>query len=129
MVSNRSNRRIRPYGCVHVFLLILCHCRNAWALCVSWVIFACAGGYGGPINTLLSWRAFGPVGRINYSAYLYHMLVIFIITQNMRSPLFYSDYLSATIYLGCLLLSYGVGFIATLWFESPMVGIEKMVFG
>ena len=49
--------------------------------------------------------------------------------MNMRGSMLYSDYLMATIYLGILMLSYGVGFLATLWFESPMVGIEKLMFG
>ncbi|XP_076080493.1 nose resistant to fluoxetine protein 6-like isoform X4 [Mytilus galloprovincialis] len=34
--------------------------RTAWGLCISWVIFACATGNGGFINTILSWKASSP---------------------------------------------------------------------
>ena len=102
--------------------------RSAWALVVSWVVFACALGYGGPINTLLSWRAFGPVSRINYSAYLYHLLILSIIIQNRKSTFAYDDFFMSVFYCGFLLISFGVGFLTTLLFESPFVGLEKLLF-
>ncbi|GFN98494.1 nose resistant to fluoxetine protein 6-like [Plakobranchus ocellatus] len=37
--------------------------RIAWGVAVSWVIFACATGYGGFINTILSWKALIPLSR------------------------------------------------------------------
>ena len=96
---------------------------------MSWVLFACATGNGGPIGTLLSWRAFGPVSRINYSAYLYHIMIILLIVANLRDGVLYSDFLFATLYCGVLVISYGVAFLATLWFESPIVNLEKLAFG
>ena len=92
------------------------------------MVVACATGRAGPINTLLSWTAFGPVSRMNYSAYLYHILLMTIVMQNMRSYFAYSDYFMATIYCGLLVMSYGVAFLTTLWFESPFIGLEKLIF-
>ena len=50
--------------------------RLAWALVLSWVIFACTKGLGGPINTFLSWRAWAPLARMSYCMYLVHMVTI-----------------------------------------------------
>ena len=33
-------------------------------------------GLGGPINTILSWRAWAPLARLSYCIYLVHMTVI-----------------------------------------------------
>ncbi|XP_078606530.1 nose resistant to fluoxetine protein 6-like isoform X2 [Branchiostoma floridae x Branchiostoma japonicum] len=34
--------------------------RTAWGLALAWVVFACVNGYGGIINTILSWKAWIP---------------------------------------------------------------------
>jgi len=109
-------------------VLYITFSRSAWGISVAWLVIACATGRAGPINTLLSWSAFGPVSRINYSAYLYHILVMMMIYQNNRSPMIYNDYLMVTLYLGSLLLAYGVAFLTALWFESPFIGLEKLIF-
>ena len=33
-------------------------------------------GMGGPINTILSWRAWVPLARLSYCIYLVHMTVL-----------------------------------------------------
>ncbi|CAG0892613.1 unnamed protein product [Darwinula stevensoni] len=50
--------------------------RIAWACGVAWVILACAAGSGGPVDAILSWKAFIPLGRLTYSVYLTHFYVI-----------------------------------------------------
>ena len=91
------------------------------------MILACATGNGGPINTLLTWAPFGPVSRINYSAYLYHLLVLRIVVENRRSPFAYDDFFINVFYCGFLVVSFGLAFLATLWFESPFVALEKLL--
>ncbi|KAJ8304385.1 hypothetical protein KUTeg_017968 [Tegillarca granosa] len=77
--------------------------RSAWGFCVCWVIVSCATGHGGYINTLLSWRAFIPLSRLTYCAYLVHPIIIFLVS------------------------SYLVAFVVSLAFESPMMGLEKLI--
>ena len=52
------------------------HFRLAWSLSISWMIFACVKGLGGPINTFLSWRAWAPLAKMSFCMYLIHMTVI-----------------------------------------------------
>ena len=55
----------------------------AWALALAWIIFACHYGYGGVINDILSGKAYIPLTRISFSAYLIHptMMIYFYFLQ------------------------------------------------
>ena len=54
----------------HTFYSSLSHV--AWALVVSWIIYACVNDYGGMINWLLSFPAWKPFARLSYSIYIVH---------------------------------------------------------
>ena len=101
---------------------------NAWSKTRSGLNYKASTGYGGPINSLLSWNPLGPVSRMNYSAFLYHLLVMTIVAQNIRSTVLYDDYFMAMSFCGLLLITYGSAFLATLWFEMPFVALEKLIF-
>ena len=53
--------------------------RVGWSLALAWVTFACAKGYGGPINAFLSWGPFTVLGRLTFFSYLIHLEIIPII--------------------------------------------------
>lgn len=55
----------------------------AWAVAVAWVIFACHHGYGGIVNSILSRKAYLPITRLSFCAYLVHpaMMVIYYFLQ------------------------------------------------
>ena len=50
--------------------------RNLWALSLGYIIFACAYSQGGVINDILCWKAWTPLSRLSFSAYLVHVNVI-----------------------------------------------------
>ena len=66
--------------------------RTAWAVVISWIIFACVHGYGGPVDRFLSWKPFMPLGRLCYCVYIssYHLQLIYTLTN--YHPLHYSPY-------------------------------------
>ncbi|XP_045202111.2 nose resistant to fluoxetine protein 6-like [Mercenaria mercenaria] len=103
--------------------------RTAWGMCVAWVIFACASGYGGPVNKLLSWRAIIPLSRLTYCAYLVHPLVLYTYYSSRRSLMRWYDLELIYLFLGHLCVSYAAAFIISLAFESPMMGLEKVMLG
>ncbi|ELT96272.1 hypothetical protein CAPTEDRAFT_85683, partial [Capitella teleta] len=51
--------------------------RISFSLGVSMLIFACTTGYGGLINTFLSWKFFIPLSRLTYIGYLLHPMVLY----------------------------------------------------
>ncbi|CAG5115320.1 unnamed protein product, partial [Candidula unifasciata] len=64
--------------------------RSAWGASVSWVIIACASGYGGFVNSILSWSPFVVLGRLTYMAYLIHPCLLFVYFQNQETLVFLS---------------------------------------
>lgn len=65
--------------------------RVSWAIALSWIIFACVRGYGGPVNWMLSWPQWQPLARISYSLYLVHIPVQAMYRASMRSPKYLSN--------------------------------------
>ncbi|CAC5410947.1 unnamed protein product [Mytilus coruscus] len=102
--------------------------RTLWGACVCWVIFACATGNGGFVNTILSWKAFVPLSRLTYCAYLIHPIIMYYFSNVQRKLLHFSDLTVMYLFLPNMCLSYAAAFIASLAFESPMMGLEKVIF-
>ncbi|XP_033764329.1 nose resistant to fluoxetine protein 6-like [Pecten maximus] len=102
--------------------------RAAWGACVCWVIFACATGNGGFVNTLLSWKAFVPLSRLSYAAYLIHLVFITVIVTKEQYPTYTSVVNQVIFFLGILVITFLSSFVVSLAFESPMMGLEKVIF-
>ncbi|KAK3087906.1 hypothetical protein FSP39_012321 [Pinctada imbricata] len=103
--------------------------RTVWGACVCWVVFACATGNGGYINTLLSWKPFIPLARLTYCAYLLHPLIMYIYSGSLREPMDMTMISLVFLYFGFLVTSMAFAFIASVCIESPMMALEKVVFG
>ncbi|KAL3870701.1 hypothetical protein ACJMK2_038745 [Sinanodonta woodiana] len=102
--------------------------RTGWAIGVCWVVFACATGNGGPVNTLLSWSPFVPLSRLTYCAYLVHPMIMFYIFGMRRTTVYFAYPEMVCSFLGFLVIAYLVAFVLSLAFESPMMGLEKVFF-
>ncbi|XP_060063191.1 O-acyltransferase like protein-like [Ylistrum balloti] len=102
--------------------------RTLWGACISWVIFACATGNGGFVNTILSWKPFIPLGRLTYCAYLCHMIIIYMNLLSARQHLYATDKNFIYLFLGYMVMSYMVAFVLSLAFEAPMMALEKAIF-
>nr|XP_022323723.1 nose resistant to fluoxetine protein 6-like [Crassostrea virginica] len=101
--------------------------RTVWGACVCWVIFACATGNGGPVNTLLSWSPFGPLAKLSYCVYLVHPVIMYANYYSQRTSIYLDDFSAIYLFLGNLVLSYMVAFVTSLAFEAPMMGLEKVL--
>lgn len=102
--------------------------RSIWGACVCWVIFSCANGSGGFVNTLLSWKGFVPLSRLTYCAYLVHPLVQYVVYSSQRTLIRMSNVTMVTYFLAFLVMAYAIAFVVSLSFESPMMGLEKAIF-
>ena len=102
--------------------------RLAWSLALAWVIFVCAVGYGGPVNSFLSWKVWAPLGRLTYCSYIVHPAVIFYLSLNMEKPLHYTDLVMIQVYIAGLVISYCVAFVLSMTVEAPMLSLEKVLF-
>ncbi|XP_070533928.1 nose resistant to fluoxetine protein 6-like [Ptychodera flava] len=95
---------------------------------VAWVIFACATGNGGPVHTLLSWSAWSPLSRLTYCAYLVHPIVTYLYYWSRKTVINYTEINMIYYYVSNLVLSYALAFVVSLAIESPMIGLEKIIF-
>ncbi|XP_065065008.1 nose resistant to fluoxetine protein 6-like [Rhopilema esculentum] len=103
--------------------------RLTWSVALSWVIFACHTGVGGLVNSILSWRAFIPLSRLTFGAYLLHPLVMIIFYQTKQSPRAYTDMDMAFQFVAITAFSYASAFILALGVEYPTLNLEKKIFG
>ncbi|XP_071944609.1 O-acyltransferase like protein-like [Antedon mediterranea] len=103
--------------------------RFAWSAAVGWVAFACSTGYGGYVNTLLSWKLWGPLGRMSYGAYLVHPDIVMTNIYIMKTSFHYTIPNLSYFFMSMVVLSYAYGFLMSLLVEGPFMGMEKVIFG
>lgn len=98
-----------------------------WALATGWAILACALGHGGCLNSFLSSPVFIPLGRSTYMTYLSHMLIVMAYPAKMNLLIEPSYIVFLYIFISNLVLSYALGIVLTLVYESPILGLQKML--
>lgn len=152
--------------------------RVGWALALSYIIYACVHGYGGPVNWFLSLSLWQPLSRLSYAIYIIHYPVLYVVMGSAKSSIvvsefyavwfeasqiitfFQSNYLPFSLlsplsisfspplssflflfiflsflfrqyhcFLGSYILTILASILGSLAFESPIVIIEKLIFG
>ncbi|XP_005112853.2 O-acyltransferase like protein [Aplysia californica] len=99
--------------------------RSAWSVAISWVVIACASGYGGPVNWLLSLKPLIVLSRLSYLGYLIHPYIMYIYFGNQGTPFMFTDSNMIFGFVGVLGVSCMCSFLFHLAVESPMVELEK----
>nr|CRZ23040.1 BMA-NRF-6 [Brugia malayi] len=107
--------------------------RNAYALSLAWITFACATGYGGAVNNILGWRAWIPLSRITFCAYLIHPILLqiyylsrphaFHFTTVYQMASFFQLYQFAI----AVAMAYFTGLFLSLAFEVPVSNLETLL--
>ncbi|XP_048480464.1 nose resistant to fluoxetine protein 6 [Plutella xylostella] len=103
--------------------------RSAWALGLGWMVLACHHGYGGPLNWLLSLRAWKVPSRISYGMYIYHYQVQQLISASEIGPVYFSDGAYLLRYVRDLSLALLMGFLGTLLIDGPFGVFTKIILG
>lgn len=65
--------------------------RITWSMALSFMIYACHFGYGGPINWFLSLPGWQPFSRLTYAIYLLHMPMMMIVGGQSRTSHYFSE--------------------------------------
>ncbi|KAH6947724.1 hypothetical protein HPB50_020930 [Hyalomma asiaticum] len=99
----------------------------AWALSLSWVVFACASGRGGFANRLLSWKPLIPLSRLSYGAYLIHSPLYLIRAGIMRERMSLQHFNLVKDFFGCLTMSFLMAYLLYLVCEAPVASLEKLL--
>ncbi|XP_042912624.1 O-acyltransferase like protein-like [Parasteatoda tepidariorum] len=104
------------YGCTH---------RLAWTLCLAFITLSCTWGQGGIINSILSWEGFVPFARLTYLVYLVHYGLMYIYTGSIRQSMLLGHRTMIFIFFNNMILSFLTAFVLGLFFESPLMALEK----
>ena len=102
--------------------------RPVWAMCLAWVVIACVHGYGGFIDTLLSWRFWIPLSRLTYCCYLVSIDTQVFFYASLRSVPYFDQTNAVYQFLATLYVVVAVATVFSLAFESPMMALEKIIF-
>ncbi|XP_019643423.1 PREDICTED: nose resistant to fluoxetine protein 6-like [Branchiostoma belcheri] len=102
--------------------------RTAWGMALGWVVLACFYGYGGVVDSFLSWDLFVPLSRLTYCAYLVHPMVIYAVFYTREVPFHFTNISVTYLFVGNLVLSYGLAFLVSVTVEAPLLGLEKIIF-
>lgn len=102
--------------------------RVSWGLSVGWVMYACATGRGGFVTKILAWPIMYPLGRLSFSVYLVHILLMAINAILSRENITQQPFLQAQIYVSQVVMSYALGAIVYLLIECPVAGLDNEFF-
>lgn len=102
--------------------------RAFWSIVVGWLLFLCSTNQGGILNKILSCPVFTPLARLNYSSYLVHSTIIYIMIFNQTMPFYYQGHLIINNFVSNIFFSYTAAILIVLLFETPFVVIEKRLF-
>ncbi|XP_075157399.1 nose resistant to fluoxetine protein 6 [Haematobia irritans] len=103
--------------------------RASWACAIGWIVWACYNGHGGIINDFLSWGFFTGFSRLTYCMYVIHRIVQLVTAARLQTDTHFSDYDMVLRWWHDFGLTLCASIFATLAFESPILGIEKAIFG
>lgn len=101
--------------------------RPLWGLVVSWVVFACSTGNGGPINTALSWKGFLPLSRLTLCVYLIHPIVILCDLFSYRVFAYFSIGYVVFRYIGYVVVAYFAALVLSVLTQSPFLNLERTI--
>ncbi|KAM7304215.1 hypothetical protein ISCGN_014115 [Ixodes scapularis] len=103
--------------------------RFAWGFAVSWVMYACATGRGGPVNKILSNPIFYPLGRLSFAVYLVHVFVFGVNAILRRERRSHQPFLEGQEHIGVTITAYALATIPYLCIECPIAVLDNLVFG
>ncbi|XP_030757502.1 nose resistant to fluoxetine protein 6-like isoform X1 [Sitophilus oryzae] len=103
--------------------------KPTWALCLGWIVIACANGYGGIIDGFLSLPIFQVLSKFTYAIYLLHYGLANIIMANAKGPIHFSEFNLLYSFWSLFMLSFGLSVFWVLAFESPIVILDKYLSG
>ena len=101
--------------------------KAAWGLCLMWVTFACCRGYGGIINSFLSWGFWLPISKVSFMTYLFHLAFNFYFFLLQPYPVTYSMWLVTEWFVGQLWVCLLLGLLGTLTLELPAGKLQKIL--
>ena len=101
--------------------------KAGWGLCLTWVTFSCCRGYGGIVNSFLSWGFWLPISKISFMTYLFHMSLNWYFFLLQSYPVNYTMWHLTLLFVPQVWLSLLAGLLGSLTLELPAGKIQKII--
>ena len=102
--------------------------RLAYGFGMSFLMLPVLLGRIKPAEWFLSLPIWSPLAKLTFSVYLIHLSIVARVTLGVQTGYFYSDLNILKDLLMFAFLSYSVALFVTLTVESPIMGLEKILF-
>ncbi|KAL3271382.1 hypothetical protein HHI36_021866 [Cryptolaemus montrouzieri] len=102
--------------------------RSLWAVSIALSVLLCSTGNGRLMNTFLSLPIFQVIGKLSYSMYLVHYIVILSVYSSARTSFHINNFTAFSQFTTIFVITLFISVFLCLIFESPMITIEKMLF-
>lgn len=102
--------------------------RTIYSIGIALMIYACHNGFGGIVNTFLSWSLWVPLSRLTFMVYLCHPIIFVLMYGTMRSHIIYTDCLLIAFCAAAVLLSYSLALIVAAVVEYPLSNLESALY-
>ncbi|CAG9765415.1 unnamed protein product [Ceutorhynchus assimilis] len=102
--------------------------RTLWGVGIAWFVVAVSTGNARLLEKLLSYKAWVPLGRLTYCAYLLNPLVVTMIALGSEAGIIMSIPAMAISATGTILITMLMSFVFSILFESPFILITKLIF-
>ncbi|KAL7303579.1 hypothetical protein TKK_0003736 [Trichogramma kaykai] len=99
--------------------------RTVWAVGLAWLLVACCTGHAGIVNKILCFKAWIPLSRLTYCAYLLNPLLINSIYLHSESAVHVDFLPNSTMFLGSLVITYICSYGLSLMLETPTVVLMR----
>ena len=100
----------------------------AWSIGIAIVIYICNTGYGGVVNTFLSWPGWEPLVKLTYGVALNHVMIMLCVVGTLQSDLKYTNTVLAMIVIFIVMLSYSVAAITAVFVEQSISRVVSLCF-
>lgn len=109
----------------HIIYQSLSH--QCWSIAIAWLIVACYTNHGGLVNKILSWPIWAVIGRLSYSAYLIHVIIILAEVYNRLSTIHYQTSVILNAFISQTFLTLLASIFVVIIVETPFNLMEKHI--
>ena len=95
---------------------------------IALMIYACHNGYGGIINSFLSWGFWVPLNRLFFMVFLSFPIIFPLMYNTMRFRLIYTDWVLTVLFSAAVLLLCFLGLVLAIVVEYPILNVETAIY-
>ena len=102
--------------------------RTVFSIGIALMIYACHNGFGGIINSILSWSFWVPLSRLTFMAYLSHPIVLDLMYGTLRFEFMYTDWVTTLLFSAAVLLTYSLALALAVVVEFPLANVQSAIY-